>query len=105
MKVLITESQLFNAIETLLMALVKPKYDKIIENIKVVPSTKMSKNTPTVKVYLSPNLLSYVSVENNSDVTFEEIDDLFNNIDWKITETLKVIGSPRYWVEFIQLQP
>jgi len=105
MKVLITESQLFNAIETLLMALVKPKYDKIIENIKVVPSTKMSKNSPTVKVYLSPNLLSYVSVENNSDVTFEEIDDLFNNIDWKITETLKVIGSPRYWVEFIQLQP
>lgn len=105
MKVLITESQLFNAMETVLMALVKPKYDKIIENIKVVPSTKMSKDTPTVKVYLSPNLLSYVSVENSSGVTFEDIQELTDNIDWKITETLKVIGSPRYWVEFIQVQP
>ena len=27
------------------------------------------------------------------------------NIDWKITEALKHMGSPRYWIEFIQTQP
>ena len=95
----------YKAMRKLLMSLVKPKYDKIIENIKVVPSTKMSKNTPTVKVYLSPNLLSYVSVENSSGVSYEDIQELTDNIDWKINEALKHMGSPRYWVEFIQVQP
>lgn len=93
------------AMEKLLNTLVKPKFEKIIDDIKVVSSTKMSKNTPTVKVYLSPNLYSYVSVENSSGVSFEDIQDLTDNIDWKITESLKLIGSPRYWVEFIQRQP
>ena len=95
----------FRAMEKLLNSLVKPEYEKIIDEIKVVPLTRMSKNTPTVKVYLTPNLLHYVSVENNSGVSFEDIQDLTNNIDWKITESLKLIGSPRYWVEFIQIQP
>lgn len=93
------------AMEKLLNTLVKPKFEKIIDDIKVVSSTKMSKNTPTVKVYLSPNLYSYVSVENSSGVSFEDIQDLTDNIDWKITESLKLIGSPRYWIEFIQRQP
>lgn len=95
----------YRAMEKLLNSLVKPEFDKIIEEIKVVPSTKMSKNTPTVKVYLTPNLLHYVSVENSSGVSYEDIQELTNNIDWKITETLKHLGSPRYWIEFIQIQP
>lgn len=90
------------AMEKLLNTLVKPKFEKIIDNIKVVPSTKMFKNTPTVKVYLSPNLLQHVSVEDSTGVTFEELQDLTDNIDWRITDALKLIGSPRYWMEFIQ---
>ena len=93
------------AMEKLLNTLVLPKFEKIIDEIKVVPSTKMSKNTPTVKVYLTPNLLHYVSVENSSGVSYEDIQELTNGIDWKITEALKHLGSPRYWVEFIQQQP
>ena len=90
------------AMEKLLNTLVKPKFGKIIDNIKVVPSTKMSKNTPTVKVYLSPNLLQNVSVEDSTGVTLEDLQDLTDNIDWRITDALKLIGSPRYWMEFIQ---
>lgn len=90
------------AMEKLLNTLVKPKFEKIIDDIKVVPSTKMSKNTPTVKVYLSPNLLQNVSVEDSLWVTIEDLQDLTNNIDWRITDALKLIGSPRYWMEFIQ---
>ena len=93
------------AMEKLLNTLVLPKFEKIIDDIKVVPSTKMSKNTPTVKVYLTPNLLHYVSVENSSGVSYEDIQELTNGIDWKITETLKLLGDPRYWIEFIQIQP
>ena len=89
------------AMEKLLNTLVLPKFEKIIDDIKVVPSTKMSKNTPTIKVYLSPNLLHYVSVENSSGVSYEDIQELTNGIDWKITETLKLLGDPRYWIEFI----
>lgn len=95
----------YRAMEKLLNTLIKPEYDKIIDEIKVVSSTKMSKNTPTVKVYLSPNLLQNISVENSSGVTYEDIQDLTDNIDWNITEALKFLGSPRYWVEFIQVQP
>jgi hypothetical protein len=94
----------YKAMRKLLMSLVKPKYDKIIDDIKVVALSQIS-DTPTIKVYLSPNLLSYVSVENSSGVTFEDIQELTGNIDWKITESLKHMGSPRYWVEFIQTQP
>ena len=89
------------AMEKLLNTLVLPKFEKIIDDIKVVPSTKMSKNTPTIKVYLSPNLLHYVSVENSSGVSYEDIQELTDNIDWKITKTLKLLGDPRYWIEFI----
>jgi hypothetical protein len=95
----------YRAMNKLLNSLVKPEFEKIIDEIKVVPSTKMSKNTPTVKVYLTPNLLHYVSVENSSGVSYEDIQELTDNIDWKITEALKHLGSPRYWVEFIQIQP
>ena len=97
----------YRAMNKLLNSLVKPEFEKIIDEIKVVPSTKMSMNTPTVKVYLTPmfNLLHYVSVENSSGVSYEDIQELTNNIDWKITETLKHLGSPRYWIEFIQIQP
>jgi hypothetical protein len=94
----------YKAMRKLLMSLVKPKYDKIIDDIKVVALSQIS-DTPTVKVYLSPNLLSSVSVENSSGVTFEDIQELTGNIDWKITESLKHMGSPRYWIEFIQTQP
>ena len=90
------------AMEKLLNTLVKPEFQKIIDDIKVVPSTKMSKNTPTVKVYLSPNLLQNVSVEDSTGVTLEDLQDLTDNIDWRITDALKLIGSPRYWMEFIQ---
>jgi hypothetical protein len=92
------------AMRKLLMSLVKPKYDKIIDDIKVVALSQIF-DTPTIKVYLSPNLLSSVSVENSSGVTFEDIQELTGNIDWKITETLKLLGDPRYWIEFIQIQP
>ena len=112
----------YRAMEKLLNSLVKPGYEKIIDEIKVVPSTKMSMDkpdnygyfrpghkisddAPTVKVYLTPNLLHYVSVENSSGVSFEDIQDLTDSIDWKITESLKHLGSPRYWLEFIQIQP
>ena len=92
------------AMRKLLMSLVKPKYDKIIDDIKVVALSQIF-DTPTVKVYLTPNLLHYVSVENSSGVSYEDIQELTNGIDWKITEALKHLGSPRYWVEFIQQQP
>ena len=92
------------AMRKLLMSLVKPKYDKIIDDIKVVALSQIF-DTPTIKVYLSPNLLSSVSVENSSGVTFEDIQELTGNIDWKITEALKLLGDPRYWIEFIQIQP
>ena len=92
------------AMRKLLMSLVKPKYDKIIDDIKVVALSQIF-DTPTIKVYLSPNLLSSVSVENSSGVSYEDIQELTNGIDWKITEALKHLGSPRYWVEFIQQQP
>ena len=94
----------YRAMEKLLNSLVKPQFEKIIDDIKVVPYKGLFE-TPTVKVYLTPNLLHYVSVENSSGVSFEDIQELTNNIDWKITESLKLIGSPRYWVEFIQIQP
>ena len=88
--------------EKLINSLVKPGFDKIIEKVKVVPPRE--EQFPTVKIYLTPNLLHYVSVENSSGVVFENIEDLTNAIDWKITDSLKFIGSPRYWIEFIQIQ-
>jgi hypothetical protein len=91
------------AMEKLINSLVKPEFDKIIEKVKVVPPRE--ELFPTVKVYLTPNLLHYVSVENSSGVVFEDIEDLTYAIDSKITDSLKFIGSPRYWVEFIQIQP
>ena len=95
----------YRAMEKLLNSLVKPEYEKIIDEIKVVPSTKMSKNTPTVKVYLSSTLLQNVTVKDSSGLVWEDIRDLTDNIDWNITEALKFLGNPRYWVEFIQIQP
>lgn len=89
--------------EKLINSLVKPEFDKIIEKVKVVPPRE--EQFPTVKVYLTPNLLHYVSVENSSGVVFENIEDLTYAIDSKITDSLKFIGGPRYWVEFIQIQP
>ena len=94
-------SQLHKAMKKLLMSLVKPKYDKIIDDIKVVPLSQIS-DTPTVKVYLTPDFRQHVSVENPTN---EDLVELLNNIDWKITEALKHIGGPRYWVEFIHQQP
>ena len=95
--------------EKLINSLVKPEFDKIIEKVKVVPPnekpTRGINDRPRVKVYLSPNLLHYVSVENSSGVVFEDIEDLTYAIDSKITDSLKFIGGPRYWVEFIQIQP
>jgi hypothetical protein len=91
----------YKAMRKLLMSLVKPKYDKIIDDIKVVALSQIS-DTPTVKVYLVPNFQQHVSVENPTN---EDLVDLLNNIDWKISEALKHMGSPRYWVEFIQTQP
>ena len=93
----------YAAMEKLINSLVKPEFDKIIEKVKVVPPRE--EQFPTVKVYLTPNLLHYVSVENSSGVVFEDIEDLTYAIDSKITDSLKFIGSPRYWVEFIQIQP
>ena len=78
-------------------------FEKIIEKVKVVPPRE--EQFPTVKIYLSPNLLHYISVENSSGVVFEDIESLTTRIDWKITEALKYIGAPRYWIEFIQIQP
>ena len=97
----------YRAMEKLLNSLVKPEYEKIIDEIKVVPSTRMSKNTPTVKVYLSPNLLNYVSVEYNytSGVPSEDIERLTSTIHWKMKVALRLMGSPRFYVEFIQQQP
>ncbi len=89
--------------EKLINSLVKPGFDKIIEKVKVVPPRE--EQFPTVKIYLTPNLLHYVSVENSSGVVFENIEDLTNSIDWKVSDALKFIGSPRYWIEFIQIQP
>ncbi len=91
----------YKAMRKLLMSLVKPKYDKIIDDIKVVALSQIS-DTPTVKVYLVPNFQQHVSVENPTN---EDLVDLLNNIDWKISEALKHMGSPRYWIEFIQTQP
>jgi hypothetical protein len=93
----------YAAMEKLINSLVKPEFDKIIEKVKVVPPRE--EQFPTVKVYLTPNLLHYVSVENSSGVVFENIEDLTYAIDSKITDSLKFIGGPRYWVEFIQIQP
>jgi len=93
----------YTAMEKLINSLVKPEFDKIIEKVKVVPPRE--EQFPTVKVYLTPNLLHYVSVENSSGVVFENIEDLTYAIDSKITDSLKFIGGPRYWVEFIQIQP
>jgi hypothetical protein len=99
----------YTAMEKLINSLVKPEFDKIIEKVKVVPPnekpTRGINDRPRVKVYLSPNLLHYVSVENSSGVVFENIEDLTYAIDSKITDSLKFIGGPRYWVEFIQIQP
>ncbi len=91
----------YKAMRKLLMSLVKPKYDKIIDDIKVVALSQIS-DTPTVKVYLVPSFQQHVSVENPTN---EDLVDLLNNIDWKISEALKHMGSPRYWIEFIQTQP
>lgn len=94
------------AMEKLLNSLVKPKFEKIIDEIKVVsPNKKPTQginDRPRVKVYLNPNLSNSISVENSSGVQFEDIEDLTNNIDWKITEALKLVGRPNYWIEFIQ---
>jgi hypothetical protein len=94
------------AMEKLLNSLVKPKFEKIIDEIKVVsPNKKPTQginDRPRVKVYLNPNLSNSISVENSSGVQFEDIEDLANNIDWKITEALKLVGRPNYWIEFIQ---
>ena len=96
----------YKAMRKLLMSLVKPKYDKIIDDIKVVALSQIS-DTPTIKVYLSPNLLHYVSVEYiyRSGVPSEDIERLTSTIHWKIKVALKHMGSPRYWIEFIQTQP
>ena len=97
----------YSAMEKLLNSLVKPEFEKIIEDIKVVPSTMMSNTHPTVKVYLSPNLLHYVSVEYiyASGVAFEDIERLTSTIHWKIKVALRLMGSPRFYIEFIQIQP
>jgi hypothetical protein len=97
----------YSAMEKLLNTLVKPEFEKIIEDIKVVPSTMMSNTHPTVKVYLSPNLLHYVSVEYiyRSGVTSRDIERLTSTIHWKIKISLRLMGSPRFNIELIQIQP
>ena len=97
----------YSAMEKLLNSLVKPEFEKIIEDIKVVPSTMMSNTHPTVKVYLSPNLLHYVSVEYiyRSGVTSRDIERLTSTIHWKIKVSLRLMGSPRFNIELIQTQP
>ena len=88
----------YSAMEKLLNTLVKPEFEKIIEDIKVVPSTMMSNTHPTVKVYLSPNLL-------HSGVTSIDIERLTSTIHWKIKVALRLMGSPRFNAEYIQQQP
>ena len=97
----------YTAMEKLLNSLVKPEFEEIIEDIKVVPSTSTYNKHPTVKVYLSPNLLHYVSVEYiyASGVAFEDIERLTSTIHWKIKVALRLMGSPRFYIEFIQIQP
>jgi hypothetical protein len=97
----------YTAMEKLLNSLVKPEFEEIIEDIKVVPSTMMSNTHPTVKVYLTPYLLHYVSVEYiyASGVAFEDIERLTSTIHWKIKVALRLMGSPRFYIEFIQTQP
>ena len=97
----------YSAMEKLLNTLVKPEFEKIIEDIKVVPSTMMSNTHPTVKVYLSPNLLHYVSAEYiyRSGVTSRDIERLTSTIHWKIKVALRLMGSPRFYAEYIQQQP
>ena len=93
----------YAAMEKIINSMVKPEFDKIIEKVRVVPPRE--EQFPTVKVYLSPNLLHFVSVENSSGIEFEHIEDLTDAIDWKVTDALKYIGAPRYWIQFIQIQP
>ena len=97
----------YSAMEKLLNTLVKPEFEKIIEDIKVVPSTSFYGAHPTVKVYLSPNLLHYVSVEYTyrSGLPSEDIDRLTSTIHWKIKVALRLMGSPRFYAEYIQQQP
>jgi hypothetical protein len=97
----------YTAMEKLLNSLVKPEFEEIIEDIKVVPSTSTYNKHPTVKVYLSPNLLHYVSVEYiyASGVAFEDIERLTSTIHWKIKVALRLMGSPRFNIELIQTQP
>ena len=97
----------YSAMEKLLNSLVKPEFEKIIEDIKVVPSNSVYNTHPTVKVYLSPNLLNYVSVEYiyTSGVPSEDIERLTSTIHWKMKVALRLMGSPRFYVEFIQQQP
>ena len=95
----------YTAMEKLLNSLVKPEFEEIIEDIKVVPSTRPYHNHPTIEVYLIPNLLNFVSVKNSSGVVFEDIEHLTSNINWKIKISLRLIGSPRFYIEFIQIQP
>ena len=94
--------------EKLLNSLVKPKFEKIIDEIKVVPPNKKPtqgiNDRPRVKVYLTPNLLGLSSVENTSGVSFEDIQDLVHNIDTNVSEALKLVGRPNYWIEFIQIK-
>ena len=97
----------YSAMEKLLNTLVKPEFEKIIDDIKVVPYTSVYNTHPTVKVYLSPNLLHYVSVEYiyRSGVTSRDIERLTSTIHWKIKVALRLMGNPRFYVEFIQQQP
>jgi hypothetical protein len=89
----------YSAMEKLLNSLVKPEFEEIIEDIKVVPSTMMSNTHPTVKVYLTPYLTDLLQ---NSSVRFFEIQ---NTITWKIKVALRLMGSPRFNIELIQTQP
>jgi hypothetical protein len=95
----------YTAMEKLLNSLVKPEFEEIIEDIKVVPSTGTYHKAPTVKVYLIPNILNFVSVQNSSGVVFEDIEHLTSHISWKIKISLRLMGSPRFYIEFIQIQP
>jgi hypothetical protein len=93
----------YTAMEKLINSLVKPEFDKIIEKVKVVPPRE--EQFPTVKVYLNPNILNFVSVKNSSGLVFEDIEQLTSHISWKIKISLRLIGSPRFYLEFIQIQP
>jgi hypothetical protein len=99
----------YTAMEKLLNSLVKPKFEKIIDEIKVIPPTNEKptrgiNDRPRVKVYLTSNLLNYTSVENTSGVSFEDIQELVHNIDWEVTKALRLVGRPKYWIEVIQKQ-